>query len=183
MGVAYDETRLRSFSLGGIAERDLGQRLRIAAALNFSSKGFVAHLRETSPNSATVTRSDDTVRLHYAELPLTVVFRAQKYFLGAGPYFSYGLSGRKTSTLPGREGTDVKFGNQTSDLYAPFDYGVNFEFGTELARATRLSIIVRQGVANQIPRDAHNFTKSRGFDTHGEHQVIALALTHMFSRR
>jgi Outer membrane protein beta-barrel domain len=96
-------------------------------ALNFIQKGG----KRDDPGSPSKTV------LNYIELPLNVVFQTNspegKFFVGAGPSISMGLSGKfKWKDNGGSGSSDINFGSGIDDYIKAFEAGVNFLAGFQL---------------------------------------------------
>jgi hypothetical protein len=88
-----------------IVEYNLNPALSIWTGLSISQKGFNHHMNfRYSPNSDST--ADMTSKLTYLELPVYLKFNTNfkriNVFYGIGPYFSYGLQGKITTNISGR---------------------------------------------------------------------------------
>jgi hypothetical protein len=78
----------------------------------------------------------NTITLTYLDVPVNAVYKIDmptvgKVCLGAGPYFSIGLSGNNQEEgVTTTSGTDIKFG--ASEDYRKIDMGINFSGALDL---------------------------------------------------
>lgn len=131
------------FTVGVMSSCPLGSSFSFEPALNFVQKG--GKVKE-----AGVT---DKVTLNYLELPLNFTFNMPsatgRFFIGAGPSFSMGLSGKdkwEEGSESGKE--DIKFGNGDDDDLKAFEVGVNFLAGYQLNGGFLIAANYNGGVSN-----------------------------------
>lgn len=79
---------------------------------------------------------DFVSNIYYAEIPLTVGYRhaigsQSGVFCEAGPYFAYGLSGKREVKIPGEDYSENVFSN---GLCKRFDYGLKLSAGFGFSR-------------------------------------------------
>jgi len=112
------------FTVGFTSSIPIGKYFSFQPGLNYLQKGGTF-----KDQGAT-----DKTTLNYIELPLNFVFNTNsangKFFAGAGPSFSMGLSGKDKWDDGGYSGEeDIKFGSSDEDDLKPFEAGVNFLAG------------------------------------------------------
>jgi hypothetical protein len=130
--LSYNKT---GFTAGVLAELPISESgIHFRPALNFVQKG--GELEGASIN------------LNYLELPLDFVYKLEagpgKLFLGAGPSFAFGLSGKSKS---GGDSEDIEFGSGEEEI-KPLDLGGNFLAGYELSNGLFLSFNYNLGFSN-----------------------------------
>ena len=113
---------LPSVSAGFFADIKIAPKWSIQPGLMYAGKGGKTRDKESN--------STYTTNLNYLEIPVNVVYhspvKSGEIWLGAGPYFAYGLSAKETL----KEGTnsisvDIDFGS-AQDEYKPTDAGITF---------------------------------------------------------
>ena len=130
--VTYNKT---GFTAGVLAELPLSESgFYFRPALNFIQKG--GDFEGASLN------------LNYLELPLDFVYKLEagsgKLFLGVGPSFALGLSGKAKS---GGDSEDINFGSGEDEI-KPLDIGGNILAGYELSNGLFLSLNYNLGLSN-----------------------------------
>lgn len=95
--------------------------------------------------------------LNYVEVPVNLLYNIPlvvgKVFIGGGPYFGYGISGKGTttgaftSTGSGTETQNLTFGSGPGDTKNP-DYGVNFIGGFRFNTGLSFSVGYGLGLGN-----------------------------------
>jgi hypothetical protein len=136
---------LTSYHLGGFAEIGLNKSIFFQPGLSLSGKGF--KIEESQNEGGDIISKKESLNLMYLEVPLNFLAKFDagkgKFFVGAGPYFGYAISGKvKTEYKFDFSGTvndgseseseDVEFGDK-EDEWKPLDLGLNFSTGYELA--------------------------------------------------
>jgi len=95
---------------------------------------------------------DDAYKLHYLEVPVDFIGHlpfesGANIFLGAGPYFSYGLNGTNTQTNFDQAQTQhIKFGSNGD--FKSTDYGITSVIGFQAAVGFSMGFNIEQGFAN-----------------------------------
>lgn len=130
--LSYNKT---GFTAGVLAELPISESgIHFRPALNFVQKG--GDLEGASMN------------MNYLELPLDFVYKLEagpgKLFVGVGPSFALGLSGKAKS---GGDSEDIEFGSGVDEL-KPLDLGGNFLAGYELSNGLFLSLNYNLGLSN-----------------------------------
>lgn len=90
--------------------------------------------------------------LNYVELPLNFVYNATagagKFFIGAGPAISYGISGQSKAEADGQEEkTDINFGDADDEIKA-FEFGGNVLAGYQFANGFNIGVNYNMGFSN-----------------------------------
>ena len=138
-----------SYSVSGVVEYDVSKVL-------FLSSGLQANLKFSQFKvQSGYARDKNKYRFNvlYLQVPVTVHYRTGKFFLGAGGYGAWAVSGKWKNDVQ-NDGSifqnlsgKLKFGNdpENSNLQR-FDYGVRGEIGFGIKRL-RLSLTFDQGLA------------------------------------
>ncbi len=132
------------FTVGISPSFAMGQHFSFWPALNYVQKG----------GTFKDDYSNDKTTLNYLELPLNFVYNTTsskgKFFVGAGPSFSMGLSGKdKWESDGGGSGSDdIKFGSSDDDDLKPFEMGINFLAGYEFKGGFLVTANYNAGVSN-----------------------------------
>jgi len=134
---------LMNYSKAQKSSIGLGQHFSFQPALNYIQKGGV--LKEEG-----IT---DKTTLNYLELPLNFVYNTHslkgKFFIGAGPSLSIGLSGKdKWDDGSNIEPTDIKFGSGEDDDFKPFEAGINFLTGYQCKSGFLIAANYNLGLSN-----------------------------------
>ena len=118
------------FSAGLIIDIPAGKSFSIQPGLQFLQKGF----SDKTPNSS------EKVTLNYIDLPINAIYSSAKgFFVGAGPAFGFGISGKDKYTIGTvSETTDMNFGSKegelkTIEMSANVLTGFNFKKGFMIA--------------------------------------------------
>ena len=131
------------FTVGITSSIPMGKRFSFEPALNYLQKGGV--IKETG--------TSDKSTFNYLELPLNFVYNAHsakgKFFVGAGPSLSMGLSGKeKYDDGTNSETTDIKFGSGENDDLKPFEAGINFLAGYQFKDGFLIAANYNAGLSN-----------------------------------
>ena len=144
--------------IGGLVDIGITRVFSFQPGLYFSQKGY--RLGEYETNGVVLTRADASrrVTLNYLELPLNVMFkfgppRRPKFFVGAGVYAAYAVSGKvKYGHYVGQSSNtsgDLNFGDDDrSDDYRNADFGGQVFAGFLLPGGGFLRAQYQAGVAN-----------------------------------
>lgn len=126
-----------SFYAGVTADISISDMFSVQPGLTFIGKGF--KVKETFSEEGITGTVSSKVNAFYIELPVNVLVNIpvgeDKVFLGAGPYYSMGITGKIKSSgnvegFEGSDSADIEFGDD-GDLKRA-DYGVNFLAGYQL---------------------------------------------------
>lgn len=140
-----------SFCAGGILEIPLAANAGLRTGLEVSGKGT-----QTDESDAGIT-SESSVSLLYLQVPAVLAFEGSQFFIGAGPYAGFGISGKSKYKISGGginidESETAKFGNTEEDDIAPLDLGLRFECGLKLNNL-RIGGNFDLGLSDLIPAD------------------------------
>ncbi|QCK15979.1 porin family protein [Mangrovivirga cuniculi] len=148
-----EETKkyLFGFHIGGTALYELSDNLKLNTGLYFTQKGVVAEYNDIDETSET------RLKVNYLQLQgaLEYSFGEQnvKPFIQAGPYFSYGISGKAEETFEGTTiESDLDLGNSEDDDFDPIDFGLNFGAGVDIDKF-RVGVNYELGLTDLEPND------------------------------
>lgn len=136
--------------LGVVADIPMGDHFSIQPGLNFVQKGTKD---EQSFGSYTEKASLTT---NHLEVPVNFLYNTRSgsgnFFIGAGPSFAFGLSG-KWKYDDGTEEYDesVNFGDSDEDDLKGFDLGANILAGYTLSNGLTFSVNYNAGISNLYP--------------------------------
>ncbi len=137
-------SNVTSFYFGGYAELPVSNYFSIQSGLSISGKGSKTNFVINQPSLIgilPVNYARET-NIMYLEAPINAVFNFKNFYVGAGPYFAYGVLGTEKINVttnafggslqiqPPKDG-NVKFGENAGEI-TPFDYGANFLLGYQL---------------------------------------------------
>jgi hypothetical protein len=151
-----NEKTVTSYSFGGYVDVPFAEKFSLQPGLSISGKGLKVDGFTSAVflgNTYYATFKDE-FNLMYLELPVNVVFNYKGFYVGAGPYLGYAISGKYKSkrTLTGTSDTnderDLKIGNKSDDDVKPFDYGVNGMAGYKLENGLSLGLNYGLGLAD-----------------------------------
>jgi len=130
-------------TLGLTSSVSLRKSFSFQPALNFVQKGGNFKQEGTT----------DKTTLNYLELPLNFVYNTHsskgKFFIGAGPSLSIGLSGKdKWDDGYSPQTSDIKFGNGDEDDFKAFEAGINFLTGYQFKAGFLLAANYNAGLNN-----------------------------------
>ncbi len=153
-----------TYTLCGVLEYDFSKAFVLSSGIQATLKFSQFRLQSVYAKNLNKYRFN----VLYLQLPVTVHYRTGKFFLGAGGYAGWAVSGKWKNDVQDQNSvyqyvTDkIKFGNdpETSNLQR-FDYGVRGEVGCGIKRL-RLSFTFDQGIAklkaaNTKPEQQDNF--------------------------
>lgn len=146
-------SNVASFYFGGYAELPISKFFSLQSGLSISGKGsktdFIVNVTAPIIGEIPANYVRET-NIMYLEAPINAVYNFKNFYVGAGPYFAYGILGKEKvnvttnsfgSTMqldPPKDG-DVKFGENPGEI-TPFDYGVNFLLGYQLKNGFNLGV-------------------------------------------
>ncbi|MFO7851901.1 MAG: porin family protein [Bacteroidota bacterium] len=125
--------------------------------------GLLYSLKGAKNTSGSVTSS---TKVSYIELPLNFVYKGRLgngfFMLGLGPYLSYGIGGKVTTTGGDASlDTDVEFQNSvaltdplTTTYFTPFDAGGNIFAGYETGGGLFIQLNTQLGMMEVNPENA-----------------------------
>lgn len=159
------------FLAGVTAEIPIAASVHFRPEVNFIQKGYKMFFSEDFGTGPIEVDGKET--LNYLEVPLNITYSlpagSNKVFLGAGPSFGLGLSGKYkfTTKFPGQptetEEGDTNFGgDEVEDDYKPLDLGLNINGGFQLTSGFFLKLAYTFGLSN-LSHDSETSHKNKGF--------------------
>ncbi|WP_169540066.1 outer membrane beta-barrel protein [Niabella aurantiaca] len=142
--------------------------LHLQTGLLFSTKGFRQDYEDDQGQGVLV------VNPWYGEIPLNILYRipgnTERFFLGAGAYFAYGLGGRWTMTYRSAWGwdtgtieyTDISRqdpDDQKFNYGRRTDLGINLLAGLIISKSVFLKLTGQAGLKNIAPAENKKMTK------------------------
>lgn len=116
-----------TFQAGVIADIDISDNFAVQPGVLLAGKGFKL--------SGELFGEDFTsnIRPFYLHVPVNFLYKGDMFYVGAGPYASFGLFGSlKTEVAGESDSEDIEFGNSEDDFFSPLDFGANVEAGVIL---------------------------------------------------
>lgn len=100
---SYDKTMKAMPGAGIVADIQLTDKVAIRTGINFLQTGVqLKATQDGVPGEIDNIHLEATTKLNYLQVPLNLMYTSSgsaiKFFAGAGPYFSYGISGKLKST-------------------------------------------------------------------------------------
>jgi len=150
-----------TFTIGGLADLELSENLGISLGIQLQGVGG----KITAP-------IESESRIDYINIPVKLQYNFTDLFIGAGPYFSYGIGGKNEDN-----GTnlDLMLGEDSTDHFSPIDYGFVFEAGYKFSKF-QASLNYNLGLANINPKEIKDSFQS--VDT--RNSSIGVSLSYMF---
>ena len=157
------------FTAGLTMSSPLGKNFTFRPSLNFVQKG----------GKQTDEGSSDKTTFNYIELPLNFVFKASTpkgmFFIGAGPSFGIGLSGKDKWEDGSESGSDdIKFGSGDDADLKSLEAGINVLAGYQFKGGFFVAANYDAGLSNIAPDDPQ-------FHTKYHNRYFALRVGYMFS--
>ena len=143
------------FTAGIISSISMGKHASFQPALSFLQEGGT--FKEDG--------STDKTTLNYLELPLNFVFNTSsskgKFFAGAGPCFSFGLSGtdKYEDEAGNKEDTKINFGSSVEDDLKPFEISGNLLAGYQFKSGLSFTLNYNAGLNNILNTDGETDAK------------------------
>lgn len=135
MGTSVSLDSKTTFYVGGIADIKVSNILSLQPGLTYMSKGTKSGDAFFEDEE---TDLEGSINISYLELPVNLVanFNAGtgKFFVGAGPYAAYALSGNGKA---GGVKEDMPFGSNEGE-FKRFDFGLNFLAGYQLTNGLNI---------------------------------------------
>lgn len=129
MGTSVSLDSKTTFYVGGIADIKVSNMFSVQPGLTFMSKGTKSGDAFFGEEGSDLSGS---INISYLELPVNLVANfdagSGKFFVGAGPYAAYALSGNGKA---GDTKEDMPFGSNDGE-FKRFDFGLNFLAGYQL---------------------------------------------------
>ncbi len=158
---AVSSSNSTNFQVTGYADVPVGSYFWVQPGISLQGKGG----KWESDDIANVKRENSTLEIGVpvnlvAKLPIA---QGTNFYMGAGPYISYAVSGRQKSSasVAGASGSserDIEFGNSNGDDLRPFDAGVNFLAGFELGGGFQVGAGYGLGLTDLAPDNSSNST-------------------------
>jgi len=153
----YTASSLTSFYAGGTVNIPLFSVLSIQPGLLFVGKGSNTQLPFAPPTSINSQLSP-----FYLEIPMNLMTQFElgpsTFFVGGGPYFSFGLGGQIKKTFVDQAGASeigkdasIQFGSDASHDLKKTDFGLNFLLGYQLSNGVNIHGGYSFGLANIDP--------------------------------
>jgi hypothetical protein len=169
-GMTVSPKSITGFHIGPVADFHLKDMLYFNTGLLYSLKGAKVEGDEFSPN--------EQIKINYLEIPLNLAYKfplkeKSDFFIQAGPYVGYGLSG-----------TD-EYGEESIDLFSDegggkrFDYGLGFGGGVDFGKLV-VSIDYQLGLANLIESTSTEFESP---DVKVKNKVFQISVAYMFGKK
>lgn len=138
------------FLFGGFYRHQLSSKFAIQPELNFVQRGGKEEVEFLGENFKT----DFT--LNYLEIPINFLYTTSEFggfYIGAGPSFNFGLSGKLKVSYDGEtESEDIKFGK--NEDFKGFYVGANILTGYQLENGLNISAFFTQSITNSASQDA-----------------------------
>lgn len=149
-----DNSSLTGFN-GGVILDVTFKHFAIQPGLLFSTKGQVLKNIQVDNNGASISPTNITTKFNYLELPVNFMYKSSdrtpvRFFIGAGPYVAYALSG--TSSYSGQK-VDLSFSND----YNRLDFGLNAIGGVQLKRRVIISANYGLGLSSIAQRETPTY--------------------------
>lgn len=139
--------------IGGIVEYEISENIAAQSGLILTGKG--AKIIETD------LLFDDKYRFKflpvYLQVPLHLFYKGDDFFIGAGPYFAFAVSGK--INFDDGDSEPINFGNTDLDEWRPLDFGIGIQAGTTIG-AIRIGAGYDLGLSNNNPKEAGYWNES-----------------------
>lgn len=142
-----DPKSVTSFHFGGYADIPVSSAFSVQPGLTISGKGF-----KYEETGIKFTRD-----VMYLEIPVNAVYKISNFYIGAGPYAAFGISGKDKTKIAGigEDSEDVKFGSEVDKVKA-LDFGVNFLAGYQLQNNINFGVGYGLGLSNTVGKQTTN---------------------------
>ncbi|GAA0872095.1 hypothetical protein GCM10009117_12420 [Gangjinia marincola] len=161
--IDYDTESLIGWQAGLFINSSINDAISIQPELLIARKGY-----QYDDNGIEVT-----VDPLYIHLPVPILVNLNvselDFFIGAGPYLSYGIGGE--GEFEGSLGDfdlvtngDIEWGDDSDDTYRPFDAGAVFTAGFNVTEKVQVNVSYELGLRNiQANGDSDNEVRNRSF--------------------
>lgn len=150
-GVSASLNSKVGFTGGLIANVSAGKHFIVQSGLQLVQKGTKF---TRSEGGSTIKISTNT---NWLEVPINFLYNSNGFFIGAGPSFSFGVSGKSKTEFNGEKAEEkIKFGNSDNDDIKGFDFGANVMTGYQLNNGLLISANFNQGFSNLMPGSSGN---------------------------
>lgn len=141
-GLNISPKSIIGFHFGAVAEFELQESLSFNTGILYSLKGYKVKMDFDGESM------EETLKVNYLEIPLNFAYKfalneTSKFFVQAGPYLGYALSGKGDSD---GESTDIKF---EKGGMKRLDFGIGFGPGVEFGPIVA-SVNYQLGLANVV---------------------------------
>ncbi|MGE6221375.1 porin family protein [Nubsella zeaxanthinifaciens] len=174
MGISLSMDTKTSFYVGANADIKVSELLSLQPGLTFINKGTKSSASSFDDGGFSLESEEATLNLSYLELPVNLLanFNAGsgKFFVGAGPYAGYALSG---NTKSGGVKEDLTFGSGEDDIKR-FDFGANFLTGYQLSNG----LSINAGYSFSLGNLAND--NNSGLDGKAKNKVFSVGLGFRF---
>lgn len=179
-------SNVTSFYFGGYAELPVTKYFSVQSGLSISGKGsktnFIVNVTAPFFGEIPANYVRET-NIMYLETPLNAVFNLKNFYVGAGPYFAYGILGKEKINVTtnafgspmqipneAKDG-DVKFGKNSGEI-TPYDFGANFLLGYQLKNGLNLGLNYGLGLGKTNIRS--------GYDVKASNRVLSVLVGFSF---
>ena len=134
------------FTIGAMANIAAGKSFVIQPAINWVQKG--------TTDEQTFEGSTEKVSLttNNIELPVNFMYSHNGFFIGAGPSFTFAVSGKIKVEADGTKGDEkLNFGNSDTDAMKAFDFGANAITGYQFKGGVFIAANYNLGLSNLAP--------------------------------
>lgn len=139
------------FTLGVLVNLQAGKNFIIQPAVNWVQKGT----KDEQTTSGTTEKVSLTT--NHIEVPVNCIYSSNGFFIGAGPSFSFGVSGKwKYSDGTNKADEHVKYGNSDNDDLKAFDLGINALSGYQFKSGFFIAVNYNIGLSNLVAGDVPN---------------------------
>ena len=144
-GTTVSATSRVGFTLGIVSNFNLGNSFTIQPAINWVQKG--TQQKEISPSGT----MKSTLTTNHIEVPVNLVYNSAGFFIGAGPSFAFGISGKSTFEGLGQKTEEkVSYGSSDNDNLKGFDFGFNALAGYKFKSGLSVAANYNLGLSNLI---------------------------------
>lgn len=131
------------FTIGAIANIAAGKNFIIQPAINWVQKGTKD---EQTVDGSKITTSITTNNI---EMPVNFMYSHNGFFIGAGPSFTFAVSGKIKVEADGTKGDEkLNFGNSDTDAMKAFDFGTNAVTGYQFKGGVFIAANYNLGLSN-----------------------------------
>lgn len=170
-GSVSDAKMLSTFNAGLVADVGIADLISVRTGIDLQSKGW----------KYTFGGTDYSSNPMYLEVPVNLTLNLPigpvgKLYIGAGPYFAYGVAG-KVKVTSGSSSNTTKI-NFTKDQtlasfipgkeYKPFDMGANIVGGVTFNNRFGINAQYGMGLMNTVPESSNNNKGNR-------HRVLGIS--------
>lgn len=154
-GFSFSPKSVTSFHIEGLIDYGINSSFSIQPGLALSGKGFRIE------SDGVKAKTD----LMYVEVPVNAVAKFPissigKFFIGAGPYAAFGISGKAKVEGSGVSESDDKLFDKDKGSYKKGDIGINVLGGLEFSKGLTINANYGLGLSN-ISREASTTAKNK----------------------